>query len=118
MQDCNLVEYDATLATKGPTYTGSTFSTGTYGKSAAGALDPGCRLYVISNQGYGALHLLDSRGNTLWSTAGVANPVADTLYPGRALYQGYRLYSQNGLYWLTVQVRARTLCACACAWAW
>ena len=105
MQDCNLVEYDATLATKGPTRTGAVFNSATNGKSAAGALDAGCRLYVNSNQGYGALSLLDSKANTLWTTAHFINPVADTLHPAASLHQGYRLYSENGLYWLTLQVR-------------
>ena len=104
VQDCNLVEYDATLGTKGPSQAGAVFSTGTSGKSAMGVLDAGCQLFVISNSGSGSLYLQDGKSNVLFTTAGVANPVADTLYPGAPLHQGYRLYSANGLYYLTLQV--------------
>ena len=104
VQDCNLVEYDASLATGGPSVAGAVYTSFTNGRSAVGYLDPGCQLSVRNSGGTGLMTILDSRGNTIFSTSGFVNPVSDTLYPGTPLHQGQRLYSQNGLYYLTVQV--------------
>lgn len=106
VQDCNIVEYDATLTTKFANNGATAFwASGTYGKSTVGAYDAGCKLYVVSNAGYGALYLNDGKGVNLWGTGGVVIPVADTLNYGSALHQGGRLYSANGLYYVTVQAR-------------
>ena len=111
-----MVEYDATLTTRFANNGATAFwASGTYGKSTVGAFDAGCKLYVVSNAGYGALYLNDGKGVNIWSTAGVVNPVADTLYYGSPLHQGQRLYSQNGLYYVTLQARPAMACARPCA---
>ena len=99
------MEYDASLATRGPSVAGAVYSTGTNGKSHVAYHDPCCQLFVTDSGGVGLVTILDGASNVLFSTGGFQNPVADTLYPGTALHQTQRLYSQNGLYWLTVQVR-------------
>ena len=99
-QDCNLVEYDATLATTGPSVAGAVYSSRSNGRSSVAYHDPGCQLLVQNS----VVSIVDGRGTTISSTSGFSNPVTDTLYPGTPLYQGQRLYSQNGLYFLTVQV--------------
>ncbi len=101
MQDCNFVMYDNTLPARGPSYYDAVYATGTSGRSALGGLDAGCQVYIQD----GLFRIVDSRGNTIFNTYGSVNPVADTLNYGSSLHQGQSLYSQNGLYYLELQVR-------------
>ena len=97
-QDCNLVVYNGTYLTQGPSSQWAAYQTQTAGKGT-----PLCRAFVSSAAG-GYWTILDANGATVFTSFGTAQPVVDTLPSGGTLAQGVDLFSANGLYYLVAQV--------------
>lgn len=92
--------------------TAQIWSTGTAGQGATP-----CSL-ILTSAGGGSASIVDASGKTVFTTAGTAVPVQSSVPAGGALAQGAKLYSPNGLYFLTVQGDGNTVLysTSLCAW--
>ena len=79
-----------------------------YSTATAGQGTPPCSL-ALTSAGGGAASVVDATGKTLFTTAGKPVPVQSSVPQGGTLASGARLYSPNGLYFLTVQGDGNTV---------
>ena len=93
--------FNGTYLTQGPSGNWAVYGTQTSGKGT-----PLCTAYVSSGGPAGYWTILDAKQATLFTTIGTTQPVVDSIPSGGTLAQNVNLYSANGYWYLTAQVRA------------